>query len=280
MDGMNSLANKYGCRIKNFMTTNFTLVDDAIFDMIEKYQINTQITIDGTKEIHDKRRITKAGTGTYNIILKNLERMQQREINENLSMRINIDENNINQAEEIIREVGKYSVDTYFGLLKHYNGLNDNYKGEFISQKLDNREKTIVYLNSIMRKYNHPVPEEFGKLAPCSMGIENKWHIDCHLNVYKCELAVNHEELKVGFLTISGEFIPNANFYKQITHSPEKMDKCVNCELLPLCGGGCTTEEYIKQGRKDANTDIPQCMCSKEGLIYYLKDYVKRLKNL
>ena len=278
MDGMNSLAHKYNCKIENFMTSNFTLVDDVMLDMIEKYRITTQITIDGTKETHDRRRITKTGKGTYDIILNNLERMKQRGINEYLSKRINIDENNIDQAENIIKDVGCYSIDTYFGLLKHYKGLNDDYKGEYISQELDNREKTIVYLNNIMRKYDHPVPEEFGKLAPCSMGIENKWHIDAYLNVYKCELGVNHEELKVGVLTLDGEFMPNANFYRQITHSPEKMDKCLNCERLPLCGGGCTTEEYIKQGRKDANTDIPECMCSKEGLIYYLKDYVKRLK--
>ena len=278
MDKMNSLAHKYNCKIENFMTSNFTLVDNDMLDMIEKYKITTQITIDGTRETHNKRRITKTGAGTYDIILKNMERMKQRGINESLSIRINIDEDNLDQAEDIIREVGTYSVDTYFGLLKPYNGLNDEYKGEYVSQEVDNREKTIVHLNKIMRKYNHPVPEEFGKLAPCSMGIENKWHIDAYLNVYKCELGVNHEELKVGVLTPDGEFVPNANFYRQITHSPERIDKCLKCERLPLCGGGCTTEEYIKQGRKDANTDIPECMCSREGLIYYLKDYVKRLK--
>ena len=279
MEGMNQIAQNYNCKISNYITTNFTLLDQQMIDFIRKFNIHVQVTIDGTQEEHDARRVTKDGNGTYNIIVQNLEFMQKAGLSDNLSIRINIDQGNLPYAEEMLKTVGKYSQDTYFGLLEKYNGFNDDFSNEFVSNELDDREKTVIGLNDILRKHGYTVPEEFGKLAPCAINAENKWHIDCYLNVYKCELAVNQPKLKAGVLTLSGNFIPNANFYKQLNHSPEHFDECMTCKRLPLCASGCATKGYIARNQNDGNLDVNYCLCSEKGLIDYLKDYVLRLQQ-
>ncbi len=277
-DKMNEIAEKYGCVIHNMMTSNFTLLDDDILEMIKKYHVIVQVTIDGTKEEHDKRRITHGGSGTYDVIINNLERMKNEGLEEDVVIRINIDKDNVDRAEEAMQNVCKYSPDVYFGLLEEFNGLNDNASENFISSKNgDEKITSIQKLNNLMRKYGYIVAEEFGKIAPCGMNIENKFYIDPYLNVYKCELLVNNPEVSVGVIDDNGNFMPNANFYKQMNHSPEKQQECMECQLLPMCASGCIAKEYIARGKKDGDLNLHYCMCNFKYLDAYLTGYVKRL---
>jgi uncharacterized protein len=274
---MNLIAEQFDLEIASFMTSNFTLIDDDDVKFMKKYNIHSQVTIDGTKQEHDERRVTKAGAGTYDLILSNIKKL--KEIKETISIRINIDSDNLYSAENILKEMLNYSPDVYFGLLEKYTGLNDDFSDKCISMSLDNRERMVIKLNEIMRKYDCVVPEEFGKLAPCALNMDNKWFVDCYMDVYKCELAVSHPELAVGKLTLEGEFIPNSKFYKQVMHSPEFDKKCMNCKFLPLCAGGCAAKAYLGEGKNDGNLDLHYCMCSEAGLVDYLKDYVLRIQS-
>jgi len=61
---------------KVFAVTNGTLIDDDIINMINDFNIySLQITLDGTKEIHDIRRITKKNTGSFDLIVSNIEKI-------------------------------------------------------------------------------------------------------------------------------------------------------------------------------------------------------------
>ena len=67
--GMREIAKEKAIPIYFTMTSNFTLIDDAFIDFIEEYDITTQVSIDGTREQHNQRRITKDGKGTYDVII-------------------------------------------------------------------------------------------------------------------------------------------------------------------------------------------------------------------
>ncbi len=51
------------------VVTNGTLIKPNI-EKLKKYDIEVQISMDGSKEIHDKNRVFKDGTGTYDIALE------------------------------------------------------------------------------------------------------------------------------------------------------------------------------------------------------------------
>ena len=66
------------CKEKNVIynagiVTNGYLIDESTLELFKRAQItHCQITIDGTKEYHDKRRILNDGSGSFDVIMKNL----------------------------------------------------------------------------------------------------------------------------------------------------------------------------------------------------------------
>lgn len=109
------------------MTSNFTMIDESLIDFIEEYDISTQVSIDGTPEQHDLRRKTKAGSGTYKTIVSNLDKMRGRGLKSKITIRINLDKDNVSDAEAILKGLTPYSDDIYFGYLDSYSGKNDEY---------------------------------------------------------------------------------------------------------------------------------------------------------
>ena len=69
---MDEIANSYHCRPSFFMVTNFTLVDEGVIEMIRRFNMDVQVTIDGGRDLHNSRRVRKDGSGTFDCILNTL----------------------------------------------------------------------------------------------------------------------------------------------------------------------------------------------------------------
>lgn len=258
------------------MTTNLTLLDDSMIDLIEKFKINVQVTLDGTREQHNKRRIKHNGEGTYDIIIENLSKLVKRNLKNQITIRINIDSENISEAEKIFNEASKFSDDVYFGFLQSFNGYNDGYKEQCISE---DHQSLIVSkkFNDILSSRNYMIPQSFGKKSPCSICCRNKFYFDCNLDVYKCELLLNQPECRIGTLKRDGTIEIEGAYYEQMSFSPFEFEKCKKCKLLPICAGGCPGRKYIELGNKDGNIMLANCYVNEESLNFYLSEYIQRL---
>lgn len=271
-DEANELAIKYKCKTYFTMTSNMTLLDDKMLEYMKKYQIHTQVSIDGTPEQHDKRRIYKNGKGTYELIVKNLCKLNLYGLKELITIRINIDSSNIEDSEEIMSAFKEFSKDVYFGFIDNFKGSNDNFS-DCISEKDYPMYVTEKFFNCY-KKFGFPIPKLFGKKAPCSMNSESKFFIDSNLDVYKCEMLVKRPDAKVGYISKDGKFIPNSSFYNQMTFSPGRDKKCLDCILLPMCAGGCPAKKYIEEERGDGNLHLPNCIFTENQLLIYLKNFL------
>lgn len=270
------IAEEEGIEIGFDMTTNMTLLDQNLLDMIKKYQIAFQVSIDGTKEQHDKRRIRKDGSGTYDLILENLQRLVDYGLKHLITIRINIDNENLDSAEEILKSVKDYSNDIYFGFLTSLSGVNDNYTDKCVNSDCFSNVISTK-LNNITEKYGFVVPQSFGKKGPCSIACQNKFFIDYNLDVFKCEMLLNRTDSKIGSIDYEGNFTPSNGFYKMMAFSPFNFKECVECKYLPVCGGGCPAQVYANSGKKDGDISEKNC-CFNEALLNdYLKEYVSRL---
>lgn len=58
------------------MTTNGILVDQRIIDIINQYNINIQISLDGQKRSHDLNRKFYNGEGSFNLVLEKLKELR------------------------------------------------------------------------------------------------------------------------------------------------------------------------------------------------------------
>lgn len=59
-------------KVSYSMTTNGTLLNEEILDFCKSNEIGVLLSIDGLPEMHDAHRKTRAGTGSYDLISKNL----------------------------------------------------------------------------------------------------------------------------------------------------------------------------------------------------------------
>ncbi len=268
------IADEFGCKTNYSMTSNFTLVDDDIIDFVMKYDITTQVSIDGTKYQHNQSRIRKDGSGTYDTILSNLKRFKELGLENKVVIRLNVHKMNIMDADAIMAAVAPYSTDVYFGFVENFKGSNDAFSDCIVHS--DYADVLTNDLASIYKKYGFDIPRPFGKMAPCSLNAENRFIIDPELNVYKCEVLLQRNDTKIGSINDDGRLVLSSGFYRQMFHSPERQSKCMECKLLPICGGGCVAKSYLDEEKIDGNFDDVNCFIDEETLVKYLKAYVSQ----
>lgn len=67
-----------GKEISFAITTNGTLLTDEIIDFFAKEDVNLVISLDGPREIHDKSRVFADGHGSFDAVMKNVNRLKER----------------------------------------------------------------------------------------------------------------------------------------------------------------------------------------------------------
>ena len=67
-----------GWELHFFVTSNMTVMNDEIIDFIVKHNFKLSVSLDGPKEIHDKNRIFHDGSGSFNVIQRNLEKIRRK----------------------------------------------------------------------------------------------------------------------------------------------------------------------------------------------------------
>lgn len=68
-------AGKWGKTVTFSLTTNGTLMTEEQMAFLRKYRIGTSVSMDGTREAHDKHRVMAGGQGSYERISKNVAKL-------------------------------------------------------------------------------------------------------------------------------------------------------------------------------------------------------------
>lgn len=263
------LASQYSLPLVFSMSSNLTLLSPDIISFIKKYDVNVQVTIDGNEAQHNARRHFSNKEGTYALIVRNLAALTDQGLKKNVVIRINLDSETVKNADEIIDGVRKYSDDIYFGYLHIFKGKNESYSSKCLNDSCYSVNE--AKLAEIYKRYRLPIPASFGKKGPCSMNCENKFYIDPGLEIYKCELLINHPQYKTGYLNDNAKLINLPQYFRQMSWSPALFKKCLDCILLPCCAGGCPAlgKDYYDEDILNAH-----CQFSIEELTKHLENYV------
>lgn len=68
----------YGLRFE--MQSNLTLLNDEWIELIKEFQIRMGVSLDGYRELHNANRRTKDGKPTFDLVMKNLDRLNSEGI--------------------------------------------------------------------------------------------------------------------------------------------------------------------------------------------------------
>lgn len=226
---------------------------DSYLDLLGNDKIyKLQITIDGTKDFHNKRRIHKDGEETFERIITNIKLALERGIK--ISVRMNVDKQNINLFEDL-RDYFKRLHYFDFPNFELYPSIiinNDKIKEKDIAH-LDIIDDAKCFLNSLGYLASHI--KEYGiynnihnalrnkcalkfKSVNCAAQV-NGYVLDALGGIYPCWETLGERNSLLGtynqYRIKWNEDIRN----KWKRNNIGKRDTCKYCQYALLCGGSC-----------------------------------------
>lgn len=225
MRGMLEICERNNCDLIGTITTNGYLLDENRIKILHKLNIHAmQITIDGNREKHNTTRKLAGGGETYDTIVKNVLKVLQEGIR--ITLRINIDEQNRNNAMQILNEIPQiYRAKVYV----------------CFSNVFQNKEKISMYdLIRNAMDLGYYAHERWNDFTRCHACYNNSAIIDTDASVLLCTNTSNDEE-RLGFIDNAGNVcIEKCNTYYRFQNlSALDNEQCQKCKELPFCVGDC-----------------------------------------
>ncbi|MDA0989842.1 MAG: radical SAM protein [Verrucomicrobia bacterium] len=224
------------------MTTNGYLLDlkraQALFDVgVDDFQI----TLDGNRQCHDRMRIRRDGSPTFDTITKNIIGLAGVSALVRITLRVNFNHENIESVPALlelfprsIRPQLRLALEPIFGdcALSALGNLDPAVISE---------ATTRIYRQAADMGYKVTVASSQsteGKLVYCYAERRNQAIINFNGDVYKCSVCEFRPEDRVGFLRADGTLVREKSWAQWVDERPFS-DECKACKFLPLCMGGC-----------------------------------------
>ncbi|MCL2399993.1 MAG: radical SAM protein [Defluviitaleaceae bacterium] len=215
---------------------------ENIYHLFEELCLtDIQITLEGLKNTHDSRRITRDGHGSFDKIIENIQSLDKKI---DLTIRINIDSGNI---AEILKSCNffkslkisaKVRLFFYPALIEDYGGSSTHYHCATIPDVNDlgmyiKIQEQLEALDSISYIKSF-----------CNVGFPGCFVVSSSGNMYKCWGQIEDSDGAFSHINSSLENIMTGIQY---TAFAPKSKKCVKCVFFPLCMSGCAIKPFSEK---------------------------------
>lgn len=273
------LCEKKNVEYDAFIITNASLLDDSDIEKFKKYKIyGAQITIDGPKEIHDKRRRNIKIESTFDNLIDRVNVLLNNDLS--VVVRINIDKENINCVDNLLKTLHE-RVDKFqdlkidFGQVSTFTDIcrsieNDCYNNEqYADIMLPLYAKVETYGFTVNKMSVYPSP----RTNYCCTDYSNTFVVDNHGDLFRCWNHVGNLKKSCGNVTDFENNELGNNYLSWIEWNPIRHPKCRECNLLPICMGGCP------DAMRNSEDGQPVCGTIKYNLDKVLNYYYEQLKG-
>lgn len=246
------------------LVTNGTIFPTRFIKQINRLRITSiQITLDGDKANHDSKRFYADGTGTFDVILSNIEKLLDQ-TSAKITVKINLDHTNFKSYPNL----EKYLMQRF----SSYSRLTVTHN--FIRNRTDFRDNGTCMSEVEYFDYFY-TPAQAARIlsdfaSPCPLRLDNHLVIKPNGDIVKCLEQLGMDCLPVGNICSNTLSIRAKSFYK-LWKLPFSFNDCSKCRILPLCGGGCPMD-IIKGGK-------PICSALKDRIESVVWDYYKSLHH-
>jgi len=255
------------------MITNGALLDlETAKKLAQDCKVSSiQVTMDGMKEQHNKRRVLINGEDSFETIVSNIENCKDFLA---IRVRINVDKGNIadiNKLTQFFHEKKGWinNPTAYLAPVEDMSeycliGESECLSGEEFA-KIDMEFTRKIYAadkNSFAHRF---YPKR--SVVFCAGESTLKYVIDPQGYIYNCYIPIGEEKKRTGH--IEKPFVVNEEYGKWLL--ADIPNKCEPCEYLPICMGGCGYHRINGDG-------LPQCFKTyytyKDTLKLAYEDYV------
>jgi uncharacterized protein len=221
-DRLREICDGYGVKLLGGMTTNATLLDQSKLDTLARNHFTFfQITLDGPKDVHDKRRTTSSGKGTFDAIWRRLKMLKSYAGQLEIMIRLHFDAVTpaaLMAPPSFLDELARTFIvgDRRFSL--HFNPIEPWGKAsaaeipffakswmmeEALSRLLDHAQKVGIPADQLPQATSSVQTGESGHLV-CYAARANSFVIRSDGRIAKCTVAFESERNTVGRLLPDG----------------------------------------------------------------------------
>jgi len=277
LEKITKICNKYEIVPEFDITTNGVLFDDGILDYFKKFNVKVSVSLDGSKIINDKMRITASGDGTYDLIIDGLNKLNNKNVPFGISCTIgphNVDD--LEESVKLFKSLGAVSVG--FNILLgagHYGipqislnklnnslisassfALSQNIYEDRVQRKIKSFNQLFLRLKDCGGVGNQLVFFPNGDIGVCEAYLCNRKYIVSSVDNFSFDDLVDNEIIKLW-----------------TERYPLNMEDCVYCPAIGICGGGCPFNAEIRMGNLN-KLDKPFCVHTNKILEWLLNKSV------
>lgn len=254
LNHLKEYCDKNGLILTCGVITNGSLITQGIIDKLLYYNCSmVQITLDGTKEIHDSRRPYKNGKGSFEDIIHAIKLLSNVSNRLRTVIRINVDKTNTDEAVNLLAYLGKNGegltmcgVD--FGIVRGSTSACSAYSGNcYVDYEIGD---VLDYLWREAEKQGFDMRTTPSlRWMYCGLYGDSQYTITPDCGVYKCWEHAGMEEHLMGEIGADGSLI-NTTYalFDWMSKNPLEDNECRECVYLPACGGGCGVVSYNETG--------------------------------
>ncbi len=240
------------------IVTSGLLLTRETADRLRKVGVrHLQITLDGDKDAHDKRRVRKDGSGTYDLIMDNLSHLVG---DFSITILCNVDMTNSESAYILIDTMHSLGyakkMKIIFGPIAAPMDLGQKLHTA-CPQTVDSDLLSLTIYAAGMGFATDLRPE----LKICGMLLPHHFVIDPYGNIYTCPTFLGVDEYRTGSIEGNAGFRGLADFALD--------DECLRCLYVPFCTGGCRYNALVEKG------NIKAIECQKEMFSHWLPQSLK-----
>ncbi|WP_304581839.1 radical SAM/SPASM domain-containing protein [uncultured Alistipes sp.] len=261
------------------MVTNGYLLDEDKSKFFECHPLNDiQITIDGSREYHDQRRILSNGGKTYDTIIRNIDTFFKYNKKTYVLIRVNIDSTNKESFFQLYSELTKrWKNELLYISPAFVRGNDENANGCSSQCGILNRAEHVKFYFDLKEKYGMDIvffPRH--TIGCCGATTLNYYVVGPSGELYKCWNDIGIQDRVIGYLF--NDIIPNYNVLCQYISGPTMFDdeQCKNCSVFPICAGGC---QWMRIKNVNEGTHYDLCTYKKDYLEQFLEAHYEMRKN-
>jgi uncharacterized protein len=237
------------------VTNGLSLKEDVFEELVSTLNVNRiEVTLDGVGQVHDQHRFLKSGGGSFDVIYRNLTKILNRPgfgaLGCKVTIRCNVDYNNVDGVEPLIRKLAEDGLHTKIAALYFVGvyswGGNEAHKNSLTKEKFANLRLKWEILK-IQLGYPQQQDGKYGRTKKLCIAVGGTSEVyDAYGGVYNCtEIPYasyyDDKPFKLGNLKENSEVFfdkkPFNDWYTVVRDTQRY--PCHSCKLLPICGGGC-----------------------------------------
>jgi len=216
--------------------TNGYFLNKQVLAKLMRYGLNEiMVTLDGIRSVHDERRPLKGGGGTHDVIMNNLKDIAGMMT---IFLRINIDKNNLDSFPAFLDELEENGLREKIAIvLNNTSAVTDAcYAYKDNTFNIHEYSEISIGLYELLLKRKFKV-ETVPNFVMCQSISHNGWCIYANGEIYKCMNDFGHESECIGNVRDMEKL--NHRLAKWLSWDPFLNSYCKDCNILPLCQGGC-----------------------------------------